>query len=218
MLAELNSHCSLSSHFDLLTTINFSKVPFRCFGVWGKDEDKKGFCHLRSMSGIMNLAEHNLAFPFHLGYQEPHNLPHLPCLFFFFFFKELLESISCVIDNGLVLRIQNWTWQTQCLYLRSVCLLGEIHINRATKQCGKGIIHYTMTRLRKMKVTDFGSWGSSKEVLIFGWSLDVWVGRKGKGCDLRKKHQSMWSQGGRWEWASWSKGILGKNVSQRELI
>lgn len=110
LLVEFESDCKRSSHFDLLTAISFSKVPFRCFGIWERDKDKKGFCPLRSLYRIMNCAGHNLAFPFHCCSESLTTPQHLPWVLF----NEMLESIYWMKDKRLVLKIPNWTRHGAC--------------------------------------------------------------------------------------------------------
>lgn len=56
----LPAHCLLILIYSL-TAISFSKVPFRCFGVWGRDEDKNSICpHLITAAKTSQL---NSTFP-----------------------------------------------------------------------------------------------------------------------------------------------------------
>ena len=175
MLVELNSDCSLPSHFDLLTAINFSEVPFCCFGIclWERDKDKNGFCPLRSPSGIMNLAGHPLAFPFHHVYQEPHNWTAPSLLFFFFFLNEMLDSTFCVIDNGWVLRAHNWTRHSVCIW-EVLRLWGEIESNKAVWK-GHCLLCYDQT---KEAGTDRGGGLGESKRGVSVWLVSWWMSRE----------------------------------------
>lgn len=110
----------------------------------------------------------------------------------------MLESTSCIVDNGLMLRIQNWPTCSACI--RGVPgLWGEIYIN-SNKTLGKGIVFCPLTT--KEAGGDGGWANKGGDIWFVSWSVSR--ERRERGSDPRKKYQPVQSQRGRREWTSWS--------------